>query len=329
MALGCFISTSRSLEQAIARVQRAEELGYEAAYVTHIAGRESLTVVTAYALRTQRIRVGTGVVPIYTRTPATMAQTAWTIDDACGGRLNLGLGVSHRPVVEGWHGQTIDRPVAEMREYVSIVRAILRGEAPPTAAPGAPAVKWRSGFQLAGLDPRPDLPIYVAALSPGMLRLAGEIADGVILWLCTPPYIRDVVVPAVREGRERAGKSPEGFDVVAAVPAAAVEDPAVAHASLRRELIPYFGLPFYRAMLERSGFGDEIAGFDAAAGTGDGDAMQQAISERFLDTLAAVGHAEAVRAGVERYVDAGATSPCVGPISKTDFDATLAAAADA
>jgi alkanesulfonate monooxygenase SsuD/methylene tetrahydromethanopterin reductase-like flavin-dependent oxidoreductase (luciferase family) len=294
--------------------------------VTHIAGRESLTVVTAYAMSTSRIRVGTGVVPIYTRTPATMGQTAWTIDDLSDGRLNLGLGVSHRPVVEGWHGQTIDRPIAEMREYASIVRAILRGEAPPTAAPDAPSVKWRTGFQLSGLDPRPDVPIYIAALSPGMLRLAGEIADGVILWLCTPPYIRDVVIPAVREGRERAGKSLEGFDVVAAVPAAAVEDSAQAHASLRRELIPYFGLPFYRAMLERSGFGDEIAAFDAAATNGDGDAMQQAISERFLSTLAAVGDADAVRAGVQRYADAGASSPCIGPISKTDFDATLEAA---
>ena len=190
MALGCFVSTGRSIEQSLARVQRAEELGYESAYVTHIAGRESLTVVTAYAMRTQRIRVGTGVVPIYTRTPATMAQTAATIDDLSGGRVNLGLGVSHRPVVEGWHGQTIDRPVAEMREYVAIVRAILRGEAPPSDGE-----KWQTGFQLSGLGPFPELPIYVAALSPGMLRLAGEIADGVILWLCTPPYIRDVVIP--------------------------------------------------------------------------------------------------------------------------------------
>lgn len=327
MALGCFVSTGRSIEQALARVQRAEELGYEAAYVTHIAGRESLTVVTAYAMRTSRIRVGTGVVPIYTRTPATMAQTAATIDDLSGGRLNLGLGVSHRPVVEGWHGQTIDRPVAEMREYVAIVRAILRGEAPPTADSDAPAVKWRTGFRLAGLDPRPELPIYVAGLSPAMLRLAGEVADGVILWLCTPPYVRDVVIPAVREGRERAGKTLEGFDVVAAVPAGLVDDPADAHASLRRELLPYFGLPFYRAMLERSGFGDEIAAFDLAAGAGDGEAMQAAISERFLGTLAAVGDAGAVRAGIARYRDAGATSPCVGPISKTDFDATLEAAA--
>lgn len=321
MPLGCFVSTGRSIEQALARVRRAEELGYESAYVTHIAGRESLTVVTAYAMRTERIRVGTGVVPIYTRTPATMAQTAATIDDLSGGRLNLGLGVSHRPIVEGWHGQTIDRPVAEMREYVGIVRAILRGEQPPAGE------KWQTGFQLSGLEPRPQMPIYVAALSPGMLRLAGEIADGVILWLCTPAYIRDVVVPTVREGRERAGKSLEGFDIVPAVPSAAVEDSAVAHASLRRELLPYFGLPFYRAMLERSGFEDEIAAFDAAAGSGDGEQMQHAISERFLDALAAVGDADAVRAGIERYRAAGATSPCVGPISRTDFDATLSAAA--
>jgi probable F420-dependent oxidoreductase len=323
MALGCFVSTGRSIEQSLARVQRAEELGYESAYVTHIAGRESLTVVTAYAMRTQRIRVGTGVVPIYTRTPATMAQTAATIDDLSGGRLTLGLGVSHRPVVEGWHGQTIDRPVAEMREYASLVRAILRGEQPPAGE------KWRTGFQLSGLGPFPELPIYVAALSPGMLRLAGEIADGVILWLCTPPYIRDVVTPMVREGRERAGKTLEGFDIVPAVPTGLVEDPTDAHASLRRELLPYFGLPFYRAMLERSGFEDEIAAFDAAATAGDGDGMQQAISMRFLDTLAAVGDTDAVRAGVERYRAAGATSPCVGPIGKTDFDATLEAAAGA
>src|SRR6185437_6499377 len=116
VATGCFISTGRSLPDAVERVKLAESLGYEAVYITHVAGRESLTVLTVYAQQTERIRIGTGVVPIYTRTPATMAQTAATIDELSGGRLNLGLGVSHRPVVEGWHGQTIDRPVAEMRE---------------------------------------------------------------------------------------------------------------------------------------------------------------------------------------------------------------------
>ncbi len=322
MALGCFVSVGRSLEQAVGRVRVAEELGYEAVYVTHIAGRESLTVLTHYANHTERIRVGTGVVPIYTRTPATMAQTAATIDEISGGRLNLGLGVSHRPVVEGWHGQTIDKPASEMREYVAIVRAILRGEDPPEGE------KWRTGFRL-GMEPRPDLPIYVAALSPRMLQVAGEIADGVILWLCNPSYVRDVVVPEVTKGREAAGRSLEGFDVVAAVPSAVTGDVSEPYAAMRRDLLPYFGLPFYRAMLERSGFGDDIAAFDAAAQKGDGEGMQAAISDAFLEVLTATGDEDAVRAGIERYRSAGTTSPCVGPIPRTDFEATLRAAAAA
>ncbi len=142
MALGCFVSVGRSLDQAVSRVRLAEELGYEAVYVTHINGRESLTVITHYASRTERIRVGTGVVPIYTRTPATMAQTAATVDEISGGRLDLGLGVSHKPVVEGWFGQTIDKPVSEMREYVAILRAIFRGEDPPAGE------KWQTGMRL-------------------------------------------------------------------------------------------------------------------------------------------------------------------------------------
>jgi alkanesulfonate monooxygenase SsuD/methylene tetrahydromethanopterin reductase-like flavin-dependent oxidoreductase (luciferase family) len=314
---GCFISPGKTIEGAVERVKLAESAGYESVYVTHIAGWESLTVLTAYAAATSRIRVGTGVVPIYTRTPATMAQTAATIDEISDGRLTLGLGVSHRPVVEGWHGQSIDRPVREMREYVVIVRAILCGEDPPAGE------KWQTSFHLFGLDTRPQLPIFIAALSPAMLRLAGEVADGVLLWLCCPDYIRDVVIPEVTAGRERAGKTLEGFDVVPAVPTALVEDPAAPYAAMRGDLLPYFGLPFYRAMLERSGFGAEIEAFDAAAG--DMAQMQAAISERFLDQLTAVGDSSAVSAGLSRYRDAGATTPCVGPIPGTDFEATLRA----
>ena len=319
MSRGCFISTGRSLGEAVERVKLAESLGYESVYVTHTAGRESLTVLSVYAQATSSIRIGTGVVPIYTRTPATMAQTAATLDELSGGRLTLGLGVSHRIVVEGWHGQTIDRPVAEMREYAGIVRAILRGEDPPAGE------KWRTAFHLLGVDTRPRLPIYIAALSPAMLRLAGEIADGVILWLCNPRYIAEVVIPEVTAGRERAGLGIEGFDVVAAVPGALSEDPAAAYAAMRRDLIPYFGLPFYRAMIERTGFAADIAAYDAAGGELEG--MQAAISDGFLEALTAVGDAQGVRDGIERYQAAGASSPCLGPIPRTDFEATLRAGA--
>lgn len=320
MAKACFVSVGRSTEEALRRVRLAEELGYERVLCTHINGAESLTVLTAYAAATERVELETGVVPIYTRTPATMAQTAATIGELSGGRFILGLGVSHRPVVEGWHGQTIDKPVTEMREYVGIVRAILAGEQPPAGD------KWQTGFALQRQLQAPDLRIHVAALSPRMLRLAGRIADGVVLWLCNPAYIRDVVVPEVRAGREEAGRTLDGFDVVAAVPSAVVDDPAEAHAAMRRDLLPYFSLPFYRAMIERSGFGEDLEAFDAAAPQGP-EAMGAAISTRFLDALCAIGDEDGVRAGIERYREAGATTPALGPIARTDFDAAVRAGA--
>src|SRR5206468_8599569 len=128
----------------------------------------------------------------------------------------------------------LGEPVRDMREYVSIVRAILRGENPPQGE------RFRSAFHFMGHKPRAELPIYVGALSPRMLRLAGELADGVVLWLCNPDYVRTVVVPEVTKGRERAGKSLDGFDIVAAVPTAITDEPEAARARLRGDLIPYF-----------------------------------------------------------------------------------------
>lgn len=319
MALGSFISVGRSLATAIERVRLAESLGYESVYVTHIAARDPFTVLAAYASATERIRLGTGVTPIYARTPVATAQTAATLDEHSGGRMVLGLGVSHRPVVEGWYGQTIDRPSREMREYVGVVRAILRGDDPPVGE------KWPTGFHFMGYEPRADLPIYIAALSPAMLRLAGELADGVILWLCEPGYIRDVVVPEVTKGREKAGRSLDGFDIVAAVPSAVTDDAGAARNTLRGDLIPYFSLPFYRAMIERAGFDADIAAFDERMKEGDAQAAAAQISDAYLGTLAAIGTPEEANAVLERYFEAGATSPGVGPIPRTDFDATLRA----
>jgi alkanesulfonate monooxygenase SsuD/methylene tetrahydromethanopterin reductase-like flavin-dependent oxidoreductase (luciferase family) len=160
-----------------------------------------------------------------------------------------------------------------------------------------------------------------------MLRLAGEIGDGVILWLCNPDYIRDVVVPEVTKGRERAGKSLDGFDIVAAVPSAVTDEPEAARSKLRKDLVPYFSLPFYRAMIERSGYEDDVAGFDAGMQKGDPEAAVGAISDRFLQTLTAIGSQSDAVASVERYLEAGTTSPCIGGVVQTDFDATLEALA--
>jgi alkanesulfonate monooxygenase SsuD/methylene tetrahydromethanopterin reductase-like flavin-dependent oxidoreductase (luciferase family) len=150
----------------------------------------------------------------------------------------------------------------------------------------------------------------------------------VMLWLCAPPYIRDTVIPSVKEGLERSGRALADFDVVAAVPIALTDDTEAARATLRQDLIPYASLPFYRAMLESSGFGEELAAFDAGIAEGDVERAKAGLSDRMLGELAGIGDADAVQAAVERYREAGAVSPCVGGLPQTDFNAGLEAVAE-
>jgi F420-dependent oxidoreductase-like protein len=323
LPLGTFISVGRSLDKALERVRLAEQLGYHSVYTTHLAGRDSLTTLTAYARETEHIRVGTGVLPIYSRTPVATAQQAVAVDDMSGGRLVLGIGVSHQVTVENWYGDHIGKPVSEMREYVRILRALFSREDPPQDTQ-----KWRTRFHFMGVEPRADLPIYIAGLSPKMLELAGEYADGVVLWLCTPDYIREVVVSHVREGRRKAGKDLSGFDIVAAIPTAVTDEVDGARATLRADLSPYFLLPFYRKMIERSGYEADVRMFDEAMERGDTSDAAAAISDGFLENLAAIGPPDLAAAAVERYREAGATSPCIGAIPGTDFEEALEALAE-
>src|SRR6266540_5860371 len=151
--IGAFISAGRSLDKTLDRVRHADELGFDSIYTTHIAGRDSLTLLMAYASASERARLGTGVVPIFSRTPAAMAQTAATIDEFSGGRMVLGLGVSHKVTVENWYGAELERPLKAMREYVGVVRACFRGEDPPEGE------IFKSRFRFMGCEPRGDLPI--------------------------------------------------------------------------------------------------------------------------------------------------------------------------
>jgi alkanesulfonate monooxygenase SsuD/methylene tetrahydromethanopterin reductase-like flavin-dependent oxidoreductase (luciferase family) len=320
--IGTFISPGRSLERAITRARLADELGFESVHVTQIAGRDALIVLSAYAVTTNRIRLGTGVLPIFSRTPVATAQAAATIDELSGGRMVLGLGVSHQVTVENWFDSKIEKPVTQMREYAGIVRAILRGEQP------AEGKYFNTKFRFMGYDARPDLPVYMGGLSPKMLQLAGEIADGVMLWVCNHDYVRDVVIPEVTKGREKVDKPLEGFDVVAAVPAALTDDRGAALDALRQELVTYFSLPFYRAAIERSGCGDDLRRFDEGMQAGDVEKAKAGISEGFLDSLGAIGSEDQVKAGVKRYLEAGTTSPCVAGIPGTDFEATLGTVAE-
>ena len=315
--IGAFISPGKDLQRTLGRVSLADRLGFDSVYTTHLAGRDSLTLLMAYAAASERIRLGTGVVPIFSRTPATMAQTAATIDEYSNGRMVLGLGVSHKVTVENWHGQRIDKPVTQMREYLAAVRAILRGEEPPDSD------LFPTKFRFMGYGARAELPIYVAALSPNMIRLAAKTADGVMLWLCSPAYIRDTVVPTVRETLAADGRSEREFDIVAAVPVGLGEDEEAIRATFRQDLIPYASLPFYRTMLEASGFGDDLAAFDAGMAAGDVERAKAGLSDAMLTELAGIGDADTVRGAVGRYRDAGVRSPCVGAIPRTDFDGAL------
>jgi F420-dependent oxidoreductase-like protein len=302
--------------------REAEQLGYASAWAAEAWGVDAITPLAWLGAQTERIGLGTAIMQLPGRSPANAAMTAATLDLLSGGRFLMGLGTSGPQVVEGWHGQEWGKPLGKTREYVEIVRAILRGDEPPAGE------HFNTKFQFMGYEARDELPIYVGALSPNMLQLAGEIADGAMLWLCNPNYIRDVVVPEVTKGREKAGKTLEGFDIVAAVPSGIAEDREKAFGAMRRELLTYFSLPFYRAMIERSGYEADVKAFDEAMASGDVDAAKAAIADDFLEALTAIGSADQVREGIERYREAGATSPCIGGIPGSDFEATLAAAAE-
>ena len=317
MPISAAIPPLEPFDAAVGHARLADELGYDSIMFSHIASRDSFTTAAALAVHTNRVGLTTAVAPIYHRTPASMAQTAATVDDISSGRFRLGLGVGHRITMAAWHGQQIGKPVAEIREYIGIVRSILAGQIP------APGQRWTTNFARMGFAPRAGIPIYQAALSPAMLRLAGEIADGVLLWACPAEYVHDVVVPEVTAGRERAGKAMDGFEILAAIPTAVTDDRAMALAGVRLELHRYFGLPFYRTMFRAAGFAAEIAAYDDVAP--DVDAQKQAISERFIDHLCAIGDAAAVRRGVQRYRDAGATNPVLTAITGSDFALALRA----
>jgi alkanesulfonate monooxygenase SsuD/methylene tetrahydromethanopterin reductase-like flavin-dependent oxidoreductase (luciferase family) len=172
-------------------------------------------------------------------------------------------------------------------------------------------VAWQAAFR----PPAPPPPVLLAGLAEPMLELAGEIADGVVLWLCAPAYIREVAVPALARGRARAGRTLDGFEVVAAVPAAVVagdaEEARRLEGLFREELVRYLSLPYYRVMLRASGFAEALAAFDRDR---EGRPQAGAVPPALAAALGVVGDAGRVRAEVEAYRRAGVTLPVVRPI---------------
>ena len=303
--VACFINAGAVLSDAVTLAARADTLGYDSVWTTHGMGRDALLVLATYGAAAPRLGLGSGVIPIYPRHPVLLAQEALTLADISQGRLRLGVGVSHAPMMAQSLGLDMGRPLDIMREYVAVLRGALTGKVRHKGA--RYDVSWQIGLPRL---PEPP-PILLGGLGPKMLELAGEIADGAVLWLAAPDYIRREALPAIRRGRERAGKPLAGFEIVAAVPAAITVDRGAALALFRGELTRYLALPFYRAMLERSGFGAEIAAYDRAPGP-------DAVPERIAAALGAIGDYRALAAFVAAHRDAGVTLPAVRPIGFPD-----------
>ena len=314
MAIAAYLNPGAELSVAIDLARRAETLGYESAWVTHGVGRDSFLVLAAYGAATRRLGLANGVVPIYPRHPIAMAQAALTLSEMTDGRFRLGIGVSHRASMEAMLGLSLTEPLDVMREYVAVLRGAFGTGASFTGK------HYRVTWSLGMPNRPPAPPIYLAALSTKMLELAGEIADGAVLWLCDPAYVRAVAVPALERGRRRAGQSLTGFEIIAAVPLAVTDQPVAAMAAFRGELVRYLTLPYYRAMLDASGHGGALREFDKTGET----------PERLAKALGVVGDASEARAYVRAYRDAGVTLPAIRPITFPDapwYARTLEAAA--
>lgn len=288
------------LDETARRAAIAERTGYGSAWLVQLPNkRDALTTLTWLASQTEKMTLGTAIVPMYSRPPVTMAQTALTLDELSGGRVALGLGVGNPMVAEWTLGTRQGSPLRAAREYLTIVGSLVRdGEVSVTG-------RWHSGNGVYAAPRRPELPIYLGTFGPRMIQLAGELADGLILWVCPPEYVADVVMPNLRIGWARRERPLGDFPVIFSI-GVSVTDAEHERAQFARGIAAYARVPAYRRLFEASGFGGEIA-----KGT-PGDEM--------VSRLTAFGSEEHVAERVAAYRAAGITRFIIGPQTGPEFD---------
>jgi len=283
----------------------AEQHGFDDLWTAEIGDPDAFVVLAAVACHTQRVRLGTMIVPLGVRSPANLAAAASSLCELAPGRFGLGLGVSTPAVIEGWHGVEFGRPLTRTRETVSFLRTVFAGDS--TAIDGS--TLHSHGFQL-NRPPAPAPPISLAALNRGMLRLAGEIADGV--WLnfapleAIPQIVADIDEGARAAGRER----PELL--ISLITCVTSDVPAVV-AKYRSWFKFYLGSASYQKALAWYGYEDEVEQARAALAAGDRDAAMGAVSRRLIDGITAFGSAQACRDVVDAYAKAGVDTIVVIP----------------
>ena len=263
-----------TLDGIVARAQNLEAAGFHALWMANIFGLDAITSLAIVGRETQRIELGTAVVPTYPRHPAAIAQQALTTQAACGGRFTLGIGLSHKPVIEDMFGLSYAKPASHMREYMSVLGPLARGEA---ASFQGEEYRVNAALDVPGTS---RLPILIAALGDRMLQLAGSTADGTILWMTGPATIEDHLGPKLRAAAKEAGRPDPR--IVAGFPIVVTDDEAAAREAISKGLVMYGALPSYRAMLDKEG----------AAGPAD---------------IAIVGNADTVSDQIKRLADIGVT----------------------
>jgi probable F420-dependent oxidoreductase len=275
-----------------------ERLGYTDAWSFEADGLDCFTPLAAVATATT-LRLGTAIANVFTRGPATLAMSAAGIADLAPGRFCLGIGAGSQPIVEAWNGGRFALPATRVREMTHVLRSALAGE--------RVVFKGKTlsvdGFRL-GRPPAQPVPIYIAALRPGMLQVAGEVGDGVILnWLAATDVPR--VVALVRVAAARGRRDPEAVEITARLLVNVDPPGADADVGVRRHVTAYLNVPVYRAYQDWLGRGPQLGPMWQAWERGDRKAAVAAVPERVMSELIVRGSMAEIRAHVQRYLDAG------------------------
>ena len=291
-----------------------EEAGFRTAWFPEIVFGDSFVPATATATGTSTLLLGTGVVGIWSRSPVVMALQAASANDFSGGRLLLGLGLQARNYVSAWHNRTYERPVRAMREYVTILRRALAGE-PVTFEGEIFSVR---GFQLQMPMPEQPVRIYVAAIGPQMIRLAGEVADGVLGYCWSAAYVRDVVLPALREGTARAGRTLDDVDIACGYPTVVAEDGSAVEGAKGQVLMFATAVnssPFYSESFAAAGYADLVAEVRERVSVLDADGAITAIPDDAVAAMTVSGTPEQIRGRIDELRAAGVHTVAVNPSS--------------
>ncbi|MEZ5340144.1 MAG: LLM class F420-dependent oxidoreductase [Acidimicrobiales bacterium] len=301
--LTCASYSALGLPVALQTAKTAAAAGFGSFWAAETTGPEAFTLLSAAGAAEPSLALGTGIVPIQFRTPQTVAMAAATLQALQPDRdIHIGIGVSSPIIVEQWHGAAAsDRPLAQLREYVTLLRACWSGEPVDFAGEFYQCRGFRLGVRLGERKPK----VVLGALNPRMLRLAGEIADGVLL-----NYIPASHVPwSVEQVRAGGNATIYGY-----VHLGVAERNETTDKLARRDLYSYASAPGYRRNFARAGYESEMATFEAARADRSRDGAIAAISDRMINEIDIVGDAATVRAAWQSYVDAGIEHPILMPL---------------